>query len=114
MSHSTYIFHIASNHDVEQCQQLKRYTCESLAREGFIHCCDSQQLAGVVSRYYENVNDVQLLSINPDKLDAALILENTVGGTEMFPHIYGPINADAIEHIEPFGLQSTQRLGLFE
>lgn len=88
------------------------YQCESLTTEGFIHCCDNSQLAGVVSRYYQEVDDVMLLLLDADKLTAALIRENTVGGSELFPHIYGPINSEAVIDTVPFGINSTERQGL--
>lgn len=88
------------------------YRCESLDTEGFIHCCDRNQLVGVVSRYYQDVDDVVLLLLDADKITAALIRENTVGGSELFPHIYGPINSEAVIDTVPFGINSTERQGL--
>lgn len=88
------------------------YRCESLDTEGFIHCCDRNQLVGVVSRYYQDVDDVVLLLLDADKITAALIRENTVGGSELFPHIYGPINSEAVIDTVPFGMNSTERQGL--
>lgn len=114
MTLSSFIFHIAKNSDIDNYHQSDHYTCESLGSEGFIHCCEASQLAGVVSRYYEAVDDIQLITLDPDKLDAALVRENTLGGSELFPHLYGPINKAAIVEIKSFGLTSVQRTGLFE
>lgn len=114
MSKQAIIFHIAQSSDVQRRQTNDDYHCASLTQEGFIHCCDRNQLAGVVGRYYQDIDDVQLLLIDVNKLVPALIHENTVGGSELFPHIYGPINADAIIEAVPFGLDSTERLGLLE
>jgi len=114
MSKEAIVFHIAQRSDVQARQPEDDYHCASLTDEGFIHCCDKSQLAGVVARYYRGVDDLTLLLIDADRLTPALIHENTVGGSELFPHIYGPINADAIIDAVPFGLQSTERLGLME
>ncbi|MFK7996324.1 MAG: DUF952 domain-containing protein [Granulosicoccus sp.] len=108
------IFHIALDKDIETYQISGEYRCASLEAEGFIHCCDQEQLRGVVNRYYVDVDNVQLMLLNPDKLDVPLIRENTVGGSELFPHLYGPINAAAIQNIVPFGLSSSERQGLSE
>ncbi len=114
MTAQSTIFHIALNTDIEQYQSSGKYQCASLKSEGFIHCCDQNQLSGVVSRFYQNVDDVQLMLLDPDKLSSALIRENTVGGSELFPHVYGVINSEAVRDIVPFGLKSNERLGLNE
>ncbi len=114
MPENNTVFHIAHSTDVATLREQGTYRCESLDLEGFIHCCDRHQLQGVVSRYYNAVDNVHLLMIDVDRLDAALIHENTVGGSELFPHIYGPINANAVLQIIPFGLHSPERTGLFE
>ena len=72
------------------------YTCDSLEAEGFIHCCTKDQLAGVLERYYQGVTGLKLLKIDTASLTARLIYENTVGGEELFPHVYGPINMNAV------------------
>ncbi len=114
MSDDAIIFHIASDQDIEKYQTLGEYRCASLDSEGFIHCCDRNQLAGVVNRYYAQTDQVQLMLLDPDKLSHPLIRENTVGGSELFPHVYGAINKEAIRDIVPFGLASTERQGLAE
>lgn len=114
MSKEAIIFHIAHLSDFQDRLPEDDYQCSSLAQDGFIHCCDKNQIAGVVNRYYSGVDDVTLLVIDVDKLKPALIHENTVGGSELFPHIYGPINTDAIIDARPFGLDSIERLGLIE
>lgn len=91
------LYHLANPEDTVTIDSNNEYTVASLHSEGFIHCCTEDQLTGVVQRYYQQAQQLVLLSINPDKLTAKLVFENTVGGSELFPHIYGPINAAAIE-----------------
>ena len=112
MENRSLIFHIANAADLPVPGGSVDYRCESLTSEGFIHCCEQKQLFGVVSRYYQDIDDVFLLILDVDQLEAPLILENTVGGSELFPHIYGPINASAVTEIIPFGINSTERMGL--
>ena len=82
------------------------YTCASLQQEGFIHCCKREQLAGVLERYYQGATGLKLLEINPELLSAKLVYENTVGGEELFPHIYGAINIDAVLSVEDLSSQA--------
>lgn len=114
MSETARIFHIARSADNAHRDRNQDYRCASLDTEGFIHCCDQRQLKGVVARYYSDVDDVQLMILDVEMLDAPLILENTVGGDELFPHVYGPINAACILDIVPFGIHSNERMGLLE
>jgi uncharacterized protein (DUF952 family) len=95
------IFHIASQADLNTGQASRCYRCASLQSEGFIHCCKAEQLPGVVERYYQGVAGIMVLSIDPDKLQAELVYENTVGGEELFPHVYGEINMDAVVKVAP-------------
>lgn len=106
------IFHIAITADVEHARSAGEYRCESLTREGFIHCCDRSQLQGVVSRYYDDIDELWLLMINAEQLESALIRENTMGNAELFPHIYGPIAMQAVTEILEFGLDSVERRAL--
>ena len=112
MQHQGLIFHIATKVDLAASQQTGSYRCTSLDTEGFIHCCDKQQLAGVVQRYYQGIDDLMLLVIDPGKLVPDLVRENTVGGSELFPHVYGPLNAEAIRDSLDFSLNSSERINL--
>jgi len=100
-STETQIFHIAQQADLDEARKAGQYVCDSLSTEGFIHCCLEGQLKGVVERYYRGVTGMQLLTLAPDLVNAELRFENTVGGDEDFPHIYGPINLDAIVAVGP-------------
>lgn len=112
MSEKAFIYHIALQEDLAEYTPDIDYRCHSLTSEGFIHCCDRHQLHGVVNRYYQTVDEVMLMILDVDKLVAPLIHENTVGGSELFPHVYGPINAEAVVQILPFGIHSVERQGL--
>ncbi len=90
------IYHVSSAEQITKALAAGLYSCESLAAEGFIHCCKKQQLKGVLERYYAGVTGLQLLEIDPVKLDAKLVYENTMGGEELFPHVYGEINMGAV------------------
>lgn len=97
------IFHVASPDDAAGIRDNGTYHTASLETEGFIHCCTAEQLPGVLQRYYVDIEQVVLLSLNAEALSSKLVMENTVGGTELFPHVYGTINSEAIVEIKPLG-----------
>ena len=71
------------------------YEADSLGTEGFIHCSFAEQLDGVIGRYYRDADEIVILEIDPTKLSSKLVVEPSTGG-ENYPHIYGPINIDAV------------------
>jgi uncharacterized protein (DUF952 family)/nucleoside 2-deoxyribosyltransferase len=75
---------------------------QSLAEVGFIHCSFEQQLAATAARFYADADPhlFVVLVIDPSLLDAPLI-EEQAGNGELFPHIYGPLNVDAVVATRP-------------
>lgn len=71
------------------------YRHVSLETEGFIHCSFADQLDGVIERYYSKEAEVVVLEIESDRLMSRMIKEPSTN-SEIYPHIYGPINRDAI------------------
>ena len=78
------------------------YTADSLAAEGFIHCSEPQQAMWVANTRFRGRDDLVLLQIAVGRLKAPLRYENLQGGEELFPHIYGPLELDAVIHANPF------------
>jgi uncharacterized protein (DUF952 family) len=74
------------------------YGVPSLIVEGFIHCSNHEQVAWSANKFYANEKDMLLLAIDPDQLTSELRDEEGRPG-ELFPHIYGPINRDAIVEV---------------
>lgn len=89
------IYHIVLPDSWEEQKDNGSYTHESLEKEGFIHCSYDTQLDAVLGRYYSGADRVLILSIDTGKLTSELIEEPSTGG-EIYPHIYGKINRDAI------------------
>lgn len=71
------------------------YEAESLWTEGFIHCSFEPQLDEVIARYYSDEERVVILEIDTDQL-MSRVLNEPATGSEIYPHIYGPINRRAI------------------
>ena len=93
------IYHIVMPDSWAAQKDLDEYEHESLAGEGFIHCSYAAQVPGVLGRYYTGVDRVIILTIDPVHLEAKLVEEASTGG-EIYPHIYGKINKEAIINAE--------------
>lgn len=96
------LLHIISDQEWAAAQQAGDYQPPSLQAEGFIHCSTVEQVATTANRYYIGRKDLHILVIDPDLIDAPLKFEDTSGRGEVFPHIYGPLNLNAIVAIVPF------------
>ena len=94
------IYHITTKEDWQQALDAGTYTHPSLAAEGFIHNSKIEQVPGVLNRYYSGKTDLLLLHIDEAKLTSELKYELAPSVNEMFPHIFGPINIDAVVNIE--------------
>ncbi len=98
------IYHIVLPEVWEKFKDEKFYEADSLKAEGFIHCSFAGQLETVLSRYYKDAERVLILEIETEKLTSKLVNEPSTGG-EIYPHIYGKINAEAIVGIEERNLK---------
>jgi uncharacterized protein (DUF952 family) len=87
------IFHIVPR--VKWEQTTGPYRADSLASEGFIHCSNENQVARVANLFYADHDDLLVLCIDADRLNSAVRYEDP-GVGELFPHVYGPIDREAI------------------
>ncbi|QQS32350.1 MAG: DUF952 domain-containing protein [Acidobacteriota bacterium] len=88
------IYHIVLP-DVWENLNAEIYKAASLETEGFIHCSFREQLDGVIERYYSNAESLVILELDSDRLMSRVVNEPSTGN-EIYPHIYGPINVDAV------------------
>ncbi|GAB3941818.1 DUF952 domain-containing protein [Spirosoma harenae] len=93
------IYHIVPAANWENFDGQPTYEAASLQTEGFIHLSQKEQVARTLERYYQNVPDLLLLHVDTDKLTHELKYESATNN-ELFPHLYGPLNKDAIVTIE--------------
>lgn len=96
------IVHICVPQAWEEAQRLGQYRADSLDGEGFIHCSTWEQVSGVMGRLYADVEELLLLNIDPAKVTAEIRWEAADG--DDYPHIYGPLNLDAVVETIPFEL----------
>ena len=93
------IYHIASRTDWAGAQDRAYHVSTrgcTVEQEGFIHASTAAQVAGVANAYYADAEDLVLLVIDPERLTAPLRYDAVPGADKPFPHIYGPLNADAV------------------
>lgn len=69
---------------------------KTLAEEGYIHCSFTEQIDGVLARFYADVDEVVVLRIDPHRVPSPIVVEDLFDVGEAFPHIYGPIPLDAV------------------
>jgi uncharacterized protein (DUF952 family) len=94
------IYHVTTKENWEKALAAGFYEAPSLHTEGFIHNSTAEQVQGVLERYYAGHTNLVLLHIEETKLTAELKYELAPSVNEMFPHIFGVINLDAIVKIE--------------
>jgi uncharacterized protein (DUF952 family) len=99
-----FIYHIVLPETWEHFKGRPSYRAESLDTEGFIHCSYANQLEGVISRYYASAERLLVLKLDTEKLRSKLVEEPSTNG-EIYPHIYGRINMDAVVEVEERELQ---------
>ncbi|MCP5364948.1 MAG: DUF952 domain-containing protein [Hyphomicrobiales bacterium] len=97
----TLIFHIAQKNDWSPDSSL--YRGDTLTTEGFIHCSIRSQLIAVANRFFAGRGDLIVLVIDETRVVPPVVYENLEGGDEAYPHIYGPLNVDAV--VSTFSLQ---------
>ncbi len=90
------IYHVTGKEQWEQALKQGFYTDPSLEKENFIHCSDEGQVAGVLQRYFSGRTDLVKLVINTEALTSPLKYELAPSINQEFPHVYGPINLDAV------------------
>lgn len=93
------IYHVTSRAEWDQARKDGFYEAPSLKSEGFIHCSEAHQVGGVLERYFAGKTDLVKLEIDTDKLTSRYVQEWSPSVRDTFPHIYGPINPDAVVNV---------------
>jgi len=89
------ILHITQRQQWEQAKLNQVYRADTLDTEGFIHCSTPLQVIKVANTFFSNQRGLILLCIDCDRVQAEIRYEG-VETEELFPHIYGPLNVDAV------------------
>jgi uncharacterized protein (DUF952 family) len=94
------LFHLVPAAYYRDCDSAAPYTPAAFDDEGFIHCTDgADNVAAVGNRYYKDDRRMYIvLVIERAKVTPEIRYEDDAG---IYPHIYGPLNRDAITEIIP-------------
>ena len=101
-------YHIVDGDEWRQAQAAGSYSPPSLAAEGFIHCSYPAQVLMPANLLFRGQHNLVLLRIDPARVRAEIrqepveVLRAGIPAVEAFPHIYGPLNADAVVAVIPF------------
>jgi uncharacterized protein (DUF952 family) len=93
--------HIAKLEQWEQTESIRVYKSDTLNSDGFIHCSTPQQVVKVANAVYHGQRRLVLLVIKPSKVQSEIRFEKSEG-EELYPHIYGPLNVDAVIKVHSF------------
>lgn len=95
------ILHITQRAQWEAAQTAQIYRSDTLETEGFIHCSTPQQVVKVANAFFKNQQGLVLLCIDADQVQAEIRYEG-IQEDELFPHIYGALNLDAVIQVINF------------
>lgn len=105
------IYHLVTESDFQTLSKGNTYIPALFEQDGFIHCtAEPDTLLAVANDYFSNVEEpIVVLVIDLLRLEADVKFEPPApiaGGGEshlqeglLFPHIYGPLNLDAVTGI---------------
>jgi uncharacterized protein (DUF952 family) len=105
------ILHITTHQDWETTLNKGEYRAPSLITDGFIHCSTLLQTVETANLFFKGQKGLILLCIDEKKLKAECRYEDPTGvngiqhkpeWNKLFPHVYGPINNDAVIRVADF------------
>jgi uncharacterized protein (DUF952 family) len=96
------MLHAAKQNQWDTVNACGSYRGDTLDSQGYIHCSKPDQLIRVANFIFRGRTDLVLLCIDRPKVGPEIRDENLEGGDELFPHIYGPLNVDAVTAVLDF------------
>jgi uncharacterized protein (DUF952 family) len=95
------ILHITKRKQWEKAKLEGVYRGDTLDSYGFIHCSTSEQIIKVANDLFRAQKGLVLLCIITSKVRSKIRYE-CAGSEELYPHIYGPLNIDAVLKVADF------------
>lgn len=95
----TIILHITRHEEWEKAKVAGFYRGDTLDSEGFIHCSTLTQVIKVANFRFRSQRDLVVLCIDSQKVEADIRYE---GVEDLFPHVYGALNVDAVLKVVEF------------
>jgi len=94
------LYHITTGMAWEAARRSGTYAPDSLRSEGFIHLSTTEQWPRVRVARFRGARDLVLLEIDARVVASGLRWENTEGGEELFPHLYGTLAPSAVISVQ--------------
>jgi uncharacterized protein (DUF952 family) len=95
------ILHIAKIEQWEKAMIEGVYRGDTLDSQGFIHCSTPQQTVKVANALFLAQKGLVILCIAANKVQSEVRYEGA-GSEELYPHIYGPLNINAVIKVADF------------
>jgi uncharacterized protein (DUF952 family) len=99
------VYHIAHEEDWAAARATGEYRVSTRGRtldeQGFIHASDVHQVAEVANFVYAADDGLVVLEIDEVWLRSPVRYERPPDSDELFPHIYGPLDVDAVAAVWP-------------
>lgn len=86
----------------EKVKNRKYFGEESVKTEGFVHCSPVEYMWRVAPNFKGIKDELVLLCIDTEKLEAEVRWEDGDNCGRNYPHVYGPVNVDAVLMVLPF------------
>ena len=96
------ILHITTRSAWETAQHQGLYRHASLETEGFIHASTPAQVLFPANQLYKGEAGLVLLCLDPSKIEPDVVYEDCYDTGHQFPHIYGPLNIEAVMGVVDF------------
>jgi uncharacterized protein (DUF952 family) len=93
------IYHFCPRADWAAAETAGRYTADSLATQGYIHCSPADHLHVAATQRARGRTDLLVLAIDESLLGDATVWEEgdpPHPDGNLFPHVYGPIPVGAV------------------
>ena len=88
------ILHITRRAEWAAAKNLGSHRGNTLDAEGFIHCSKLSQVVGSANRFFQGQQDLVILVIDESLVQPEIKYEGDADN--LFPHIYGALNIEAV------------------
>jgi uncharacterized protein (DUF952 family) len=103
---STIFYHLTTAREWEDGRTAGAYTTSTrgrtLEQQGFLHGSGAAQVASVANSFYTDAGELLVvLVIDSERLTSPWQYDDVPGQPERYPHIYGPLNPEAVVAVLP-------------
>jgi glutathione S-transferase len=98
------IYHLTTATQWDEAVAARSYRVGSLDEVGFIHFSNADQVERTFAKFYRDVPDLVLLTVDADALDPSALVDEPgdPGSPVLFPHLYGALPIDAVTDVAPY------------